>query len=330
MTMAERYEDDYIVPFEMGLQSSETILMWGLGGLAWLISLISMGFLLGWNVTAFGMIMYAFGLILVLGSQIVSSYDPIKTTRFPVNGLLLWLWILVLSFFILLKGWSVYIGSSGTGTVIFIIAFIAISILATGGLLVANFLTSTKIVTWMNQPMNTFFLVAGIGATLASVLHMGFSNSDLMFIDKLSFMDWLLIAVFAFSYLLFIELNHAAHRFNEIISYAKKKAVGEFSLTPVINNYYIMGFILMVIVLVAFITLLVVNFFLRWVAPFFNENVADSVMMNTVYSLFLTSMVLLIPLFIVMILFFSYRAKKEKEEEDALRRNAEKSQRAVY
>ena len=328
--MAERYEDDYIVPFEMGLQSSETILMWGLGGITWLISFLAMGFMLGWNLTAFGIIMYALGLLLVLGSQVVSPYDPMKTTRFPVTGLLLWLWILILSFFILFKGWSVYIGSSGTGAVVFVIIFIAISILATGGLLVANFMTTIKIVNWMNQTMNTFLLVAGIGATLASIIHMGFSNSELIFIDKLSFVDWLLVAVFAFNYLLFIELNHAAHRFNEIISYAKKKAVGEFSLTPVINNYYIMGFILMVIINVAFLVLLVVNFFLRWVSPFFNETLSSSVMMNSVYSLFLTSMLILVPLFILMILFFSYRAKKEKEEEESLRRSTDKGQRAVY
>ncbi len=328
--MAERYEDDYIVPFEMGLQASETILMWGLGALCWLVSLVAMGILIGWNLTAFGIIMYALGLIFVLGSQVVSPYDPMRTTRFPLTGLLLWLWILVLSFFILLKGWSVYIGSSGTGTVIFVITFIAVSILATGGLLVANFMTDIKIVNWMNQPMNTFLLVAGIGATMASVLHMGFSNSDLMFIDKLSFGQWLLLAIFAMDYLLFLELNHAAHRFNEIISYAKKKAVGEFSLTPVINNYYIMGFILMVIINVAFLVLLVVNFFLRWVSPFFNETLSSSVMMNSVYSLFLTSMLILVPLFILMILFFSYRAKKEKEEEESLRRSTDKGQRAVY
>jgi len=328
--LAERYEDDYIVPFEMGLQSSETILMWGLGGITWLISFLAMGFMLGWNLTAFGIIMYALGLLLVLGSQVVSPYDPMKTTRFPVTGLLLWLWILILSFFILFKGWSVYIGSSGTGAVVFVIIFIAISILATGGLLVANFMTTIKIVNWMNQTMNTFLLVAGIGATLASIIHMGFSNSELIFIDKLSFVDWLLVAVFAFNYLLFIELNHAAHRFNEIISYAKKKAVGEFSLTPVINNYYIMGFILMVIILVAFLVLLVVNYFLRWVAPVFNEQLAESLMMNSVYSLFLTSMLILVPIFILMILFFSYRSKKEKEEEESLRRSTDKNQRAVY
>src|SRR5512136_454964 len=159
MTMAERYEDDYIVPFEIGLQSSETILMWGLAVFFWIVSFVSMGMVLGWKLTLFGLLMY-------------------------FAGLLLWLWILFLSFFILMKGWAVYIGSSGTGMVIFIITFIAVAILATGGLLVANFMSSVKIVNWMNQPMNTFLLVAGLGATLASVLHMGFANKDLIFIDK--------------------------------------------------------------------------------------------------------------------------------------------------
>jgi hypothetical protein len=31
-----------------------------------------------------------------------------------------------------------------------------------------------------------------------------------------------------------------------------------------------------------------------------------------------------------MILFFSYRSKKEKEEEESLRRSTDKNQRAVY
>jgi len=328
--MAERYEDDYIVPFEIGLQASETILMWGLGALFWLISLVTMGLAVGFAFTPFGVITYVLGLLLVLGSQIVSPYNPMKTMRFPLTGLLLWVWIVFLSYFLLMKGWSVYIGT-GTGTLIFTIVYMAFAILATGGLMLANFMTEFKVVNWLNVPMNSLLQVSGIIAALAGIIHIGFSNRDLIFIDDVSLVTWIMLAVFAISFMLFLELNHAAHRFNEIISYAKKKAAGEFSLTPVINNYYVMGFSLMLIVFGSSIVLLVVNYFARLLIPFFNETLGDSVMLNSVYSLYLTSLVLLVPLTILMVLYFSYRARKEKQEEDDLRRSAEKSQpRAVY
>jgi len=327
--MAEKYADEYLVPFEVGLQASETILMWGLGGFFWLASLVLMGLLIGWEFTLFGIVTFVLGLVMVLVSQIISSYDPMKTMRFPVTGLLMWLWIVFLSFWVLLKGYTVYIGS-GTSTVVFTIVFFALAILATGGLLVANFMTDVKIVNWLNVPLNTYLMVAGIVGAIAGVVHTGFSLKGLMFIDTLSIFDWILLAAFGISFMLFIELNHAAHRFNDIIHYAKRKAVGEFSLTPVINNYYIMGFILTVVILSAVLVLLLVNGFVREISTFVNEQFANSVMLNSVYSLFLTTMVLLIPLFIAMVLFFSYRARKEKEEEDELRRSSEKTQRAVY
>lgn len=328
--MAERYEEEHLVPFEIGLQASETILMWGLGALAWLASLVLMVYIVSFNnLTAFGVFMYILGLLLVLGSQIVSSYDPMKTTRFPVTGLLLWLWIVILSFFILSKGWSV-IFSSGTGMLIFAIVYLSLAILATGGILVSNFMTGVKIINWMNMSMNSFLLTSGIASTIAGVIHIGFSNRDLVFIDQVSLWKWIALFAFGISFLLFLELNSAAHRFNEIIHYAKKKAVGQFSLTPVINNYYIMGFILMLIVMVGVIVLMVINFFFRWVTPIFNKHLANSIMLNSVYSLYFTSMILLVPLIIAMVLYFSYRSRKEKEEEEDLRRSAEKSQGTVY
>ncbi|MDG6224839.1 MAG: hypothetical protein QCI82_04915 [Candidatus Thermoplasmatota archaeon] len=327
--MAERYEEDHLVPFEIGLQASETILMWGLGAFAWLVSLLLMGFIVSWNLTGFGIFAFVVGLLLVLASQIVSSYDPMKTTRFPVTGLLLWLLIVILSFFILSKGWSVMF-SSGTDMLIFAIVYVSLAILATGGLLVSNFMTSVKVVNWMNMPMNSFLMTSGIASAVAGVIHIGFSNRNLMFIDEVSLGTWIMLFVFGISFLLFIELNTAAHRFNEIIHYAKKKAVGQFSLTPVINNYYIMGFILMLIVMVGVIVLMVINFFFRWVTPIFNKHLANSIMLNSVYSLYFTSLLLLVPLIIAMVLFFSYRSRKEKEEEEDLRRTAEKSQGTVY
>lgn len=328
--MAERYEDDLIVPFEIGLQASETILMWGLGALFWLISFVMMGFAVGWELTAFGIFTYVLGLLLVMGSQVVSPYDPMKTMRFPLTGLILWVWVVILSYFVLLKGWSVVIGG-GTGTLVFSIVYIALAILATGGLMLSNFMTTIKVVNWLNVPVNTLLQVSGIISLLAGVIHIGFSNRDLIFIDDVSLGTWIILAVFAISFMLFMELNHAAQRFNEIIHYAKKKAHGEFSLTPVINNYYIMGFILMLIVFGSSIVLLVVNYFVRLLTPFFNEQLGDSVMLNSVYSLYMTSMVLIVPLVILMVLYFSFRARKEKEEEEELRRSSEKSQpRAVY
>ena len=79
----------------------------------------------------------------------------------------------------------------------------------------------------------------------------------------------------------------------------------------------------MIIVGVVTIVFLLINLFMRWVTPLINTQLADSVMMNTVYSVVFTIAAILIPLGIILTLFFNYRTKKEAEEEKEMRRTGE-------
>ncbi|MGA1822547.1 MAG: hypothetical protein ACMUIG_08465 [Thermoplasmatota archaeon] len=322
--MAQYQDDDTFVPFEIGLQAGETLLMWGLGGLFWLLSLIFMGLAVGFsNLTAYGISAFILGGLFMISSQLVTPYDPMKTMRFPITGLITWLWVVVLAFPIMLRGFSQYIGG-GTGVLIFIVLYIVLSLLATAGMIVTFYLTSFKILKWMNTDLPTFLYVMAIITTVIGIADIG--NSALLKIDEYTFWTWMWLFLFGMSYILFLELNHGAHSFNEIVQYAKKQSVGDFSLTPVINNYYIMGFILMVIIGGATLVVLLINWFIRWVMPFFSPQMAESLMGNSVYSVVFTLATIFIPLSIVLILFFEYKNRKEEEEEEALKRRAKKGQ----
>jgi hypothetical protein len=322
--MAQYQDDDTFVPFEIGLQASETLLMWGMGGLFWLLTFIFMGLAAGFsNLTVFGISTFILGGIFMIFSQLVTPYDPMKTMRFPITGLITWLWVVALAFPIMLKGFTQYIGG-GTGVWIFVVLYIVITLLATAGMIVTFYLTNFKILKWMNTDMPTFLYVMAIISTVIGIVDIGFNNSALLDVSDYTFMTWIWLFLFGMSYILFIELNHGAQSFNEIVQYAKQQSVGDFSLTPVINNYYIMGFILMVIIGGATLVVLLINWFIRWVMPFFSPQMANSLMATTVYSLVFTLAAIFIPLSIVLILFFEYKNRKEDEEEAALKKKAKK------
>ena len=324
--MAQYQEElDNLVPFEIGLQAGETMIMWALGMVFWLLSFVFMGFAVGWDFGgSFGPIMYVVGGIFLLSSQFVTRWNPLKTSGMPYTGVALWLLVVVFAAPILWKGWQVYSDSS---MLVFMISYTVLAILITGGLLVSNFLTSLKILDWMSQDMATTLYAAGIISTLIGVTMVGFNNRALLSIDELTLGDWEIMYVFAMSYLFMMELHNGAHRFNDIIKYAKERATGEFSLTPVINNYYIMGFILMVIIGFGVQLVLVINFFIRWISPFISEQMANSVMMNSVYSVVYTIAIIFIPLWIVLIIWMEYRNRKEAKEEEEMRRKVERETR---
>jgi hypothetical protein len=321
--MADYAEDMDLVPFEIGLQANETILMWALGILFWIGGFFLMMFSVLGNLTGFGIFGYAIGGLLLISSQFVTKYNPIKTTRIPITGIILWVWSMFLAFFILLKGWNVYLGSS---TVLFIVFYLVIALLITGGLLVANFLTSLRILNWMSLDMTSFLYTIGAVSMIAGIVHIGFDNPALIELGETTVGQWILLFLFGMAFVFMLELFSGSHRFNEIIKYAKERSSGEFSLTPVINNYYIMGFILSLII--GFVVLLVLGAtFIQIILQYLLvPQLADSVMANSVYQIVFTMAWIFIPLWIVLVLWTEYKNRKEKVEEDEMRRQIEKEQ----
>ncbi len=320
----DTFED--LVPFEIGLQSGETVLMWALGSFFWLLTFVFMGMSVEWQLNIFGIITFVLGGILMLSSQFVTRYNPLKTTRVPVTGIILWFEVVFLSFFVLLEGWKTYLDTS---PVFFIIGYLVMTLLLTALLFASNFLTISpiKVLNWMSLDMVGLLYTGGLISMLIGITYIGFNNTTLLWIDKLNVADWAWLFLFSISFLFMLELNDGAHRFNEIIRYAKKRATGEFSLTPVINNYYIMGFILMLIIGVSILVVLILNFFLRWVSDFLSEQLAASVMVNSIYSVVFTIALVFIPLWIVLIIWTEYRARKEVLEEEEIRKQSQKSTR---
>ncbi|MBN1389863.1 MAG: hypothetical protein JXA22_04380 [Candidatus Thermoplasmatota archaeon] len=326
--MAEYSDDMNLVPMEIGLQANETILMWALGILFWIGGFFLMLFSVGGNLTPFGIIMYALGGLMLIASQFVTRYNPIKTTRIPITGIIIWVWSLFLAFWILLKGWGVYLG---TNPGYFVLFYLVIALMMTGGMLLANFLTTMKILDWMSLDMIAFLYTMGAISLLAGIVHIGFNNPALIELAEISVAQWVMLFLFGMAFIFMLELFNGSHRFNEIIRYAKERSSGEFSLTPVINNYYIMGFILSLII--GFVVLLVLGTtFIQIILQYLLvPQLADSIMANSVYQLFFTMAWIFIPVWIILVLWTEYRSRKEKVEEEELRSKIEKEQKlGVY
>lgn len=112
------------------------------------------------------------------------------------------------------------------------------------------------------------------------------------------------ISLFALFTLSYIEFSHATIRFSQIDQYARSQNIEDFSVNPVIWNYFIWYGILTVIIY--FFLLGVI--FLRWAympaledtAPQF----ANSIEMNSVYSIVLSIGIIFIPITAVMAYIF--------------------------
>ncbi|MFW3145384.1 MAG: hypothetical protein ACMUIE_01055 [Thermoplasmatota archaeon] len=329
--MAEYSEEmENLVPFEIGLQAGETVLMWVGATVLWLLSILLMGLTVGFSglfkegpfgILPLGFILYLLGGFLLVASQFVSRWNPIRTTRIPITGIALWLFVIFLAGFILWEGWSVYLGASSLW---FTVAYVLIALLITAGLLGANFLTSLKILNWMSVDMVAFFYTWGALSLLIGVTHIGFNNRALLSLEDLNFWDWVFLFAFSLAFIFMLELFNGAHRFNDIIKYAKERSTGEFSLTPVINNYYIMGSILMTIIGLLVLFILILYFFTKWWLDLLVSQLADSIMANSLYLLVYIVAIVFIPTWIALILWMEYRNRKESAEEEEMRRKREK------
>jgi hypothetical protein len=161
---------------------------------------------------------------------------------------------------------------------------------------------------------------------LAGIALKGFNNPELIALDEVSLVQWFWLFVFAISFIIMLEMFNGSHRFNDIIKYAKERSTGEFSLTPVINNYYIMGFILFLIIGLVVLFILVLNFFAVWLIALFGEQLSDSLIANSVYQLVFTMAAIFIPVWLFLIQWIEYRNRKESAEEEEMRRQVEKEQ----
>ena len=122
-----------------------------------------------------------------------------------------------------------------------------------------------------------------------------------MFADALFIIHISLYAFFAISY---IEFSHAAVRFSQIDQYAKSQNIEDFSVNPVIWNYFFWYGLLFVIIYAFLLGVI----FLRWAyMPALEESApqfANSIEMNSVYSIALSIGLIFVPIAAILAYIF--------------------------
>jgi hypothetical protein len=134
--------------------------------------------------------------------------------------------------------------------------------------------------------ISIIFLVAGAVFT-GSVIDTGHSIpvSDLIFV--------LLFGFFALSY---IELSHACYRFAEIDNYAGTHELKGFSVSNVVNNYFMWYGLLMGVILVISFLILATHYGLLLAIQATNEVFGSSIELNSIYIFAIAVAVWFIPL----------------------------------
>lgn len=104
------------------------------------------------------------------------------------------------------------------------------------------------------------------------------------------------ISLYAFFSISYIEFSHASIRFSQIDQYAKSQNIEDFSVNPVIWNYFFWYGILFVVIYAFMLAVI----FLRWgYMPALEESApqfANSIEMNSVYSIALSIGLIFVPI----------------------------------
>jgi hypothetical protein len=119
--------------------------------------------------------------------------------------------------------------------------------------------------------------------------------------------------VFAIVMLCYIELAHASIRFSQIDDYATSHNLREFSVSSVINNYFVWFGILIAIIAVISMAVLLLQIGLSGIIKDVAPQFGYSLEYNSIYSILISIALVFIPIGIILSFVFGFFVKSRRE-----------------
>jgi hypothetical protein len=158
--------------------------------------------------------------------------------------------------------------------------------------------------------LNSLLVVASVVFFISGVITIVYGNKDFMDTGKMNVLSFVVIIAAAMFILAYIESMHAVLQFTGIAEYAASHNLVEFTVKPVITNYLVWSMILYFFVLAFTTGIVFMDFLLKIIISVFSPQFAESVDLNSVYSLAITMFIIFVPL--LAILTFIFGASKKK------------------
>lgn len=152
--------------------------------------------------------------------------------------------------------------------------------------------------------INAIMVVLSVIFFISGVITIVYSNKNFMDTGKMTVLSFVVIIAAAMFILAYVESMHAVLRFTEIAEYAASHNLVEFSVKPVITNYLVWSMILYFFVLAFTTGIVFMDFLLKIIISVFSPQFAESVDLNSVYSLAITMFIVFVPLLAIMTFIF--------------------------
>jgi hypothetical protein len=152
-----------------------------------------------------------------------------------------------------------------------------------------------------NWTLNVILLSLGVILFLAGAIGVG-SKVDTG--HEIAVSDLIMVLLFGFFTLAFIELTHAGWRFKEIDDYARTHELRGFNLSAVVNNYFMWFGILMGIIITLSFLILVTHYGLLLAISATNDVFGASIELNSIYVFAIAVAVWFIPMGIFAAIIF--------------------------
>lgn len=135
-------------------------------------------------------------------------------------------------------------------------------------------------------PLNSLMLGIGILSMLIAGMLAVFDDHRYAEVTNLTIEGVIYILLYAWFILWFLELASTSMRYAVVDDYIRKHGIGGFSLAPVLGTYFVWFFLLMTVIFMwsAAVVVLTPSFLVEVTRSYGYEQLADSVMFNSVYS----------------------------------------------
>jgi hypothetical protein len=141
--------------------------------------------------------------------------------------------------------------------------------------------------------LNMLFLAVSIIIFVAGVI---LSGSSIDTGHSIPISEIVMVLLFGFCMISYIEMSHASFRFADIDDYSRTHELKGFSLGPVVNNYFFWFGLLMIIVLVLTFLILATHYGLLLAISATNEVFGSSIELNSIYIFAIAVAIWFIPL----------------------------------
>ncbi len=164
-------------------------------------------------------------------------------------------------------------------------------------------------------PLNALMLGIGTLCLLIGGMFSVMNDGRYAEVTNLGISNLLYILLYAWFMVMFVELGSTSMRYSVVDDYIRKHGITDFSLSPVIGTYFMWFGILMVVIFAwsAAVVVLTPSFLVEVMRNGGNEQLADSVMFNSVYSVAISMAIWFTVMGLILTGVYSFVSDKETE-----------------